>query len=261
MVASGPAGRDHPGDRPSGRRVALVCDAGFYVGPPLARALAARGHDLVLGDPEPGLANELGALGVDVEVVEGVRNLADPETSARLAGAALARFGRIDAAAAFSGRVITGRFLDSTLEDLHAAVRGCLEAPYHFLKAVLPPMVERGDGQVLVITSAAGARPTPGAPLYSAARAGATMLTRNVAGEVARKGVQVNAVGTNFMDFPEFLRASGATDPAVRAKIEAQVPLGRLGTVEEFAAFCMPFLDGTSRFTTGQFVAYAGGWA
>ena len=244
----------------SDRRVALVCDASFYVGPPLARSLAARGHDLVLGDPAEGLAGELRGLGVDVETVDGVRNLSDPESARRLVDAGLARFGRIDSAAAFSGRVITGRFLQSTLDDLHAAVRGCIEAPFHFLQAVLPSMVERGEGQVLVITSAAGARPTPGAPLYSAARAGATMLTRNVAGEVARHGVQVNAVGTNFMDFPEFLRASGADDPAVRSKIEAQVPLGRLGTVEEFASFCMPFLDGTSRFTTGQFVAYAGGW-
>jgi 3-oxoacyl-[acyl-carrier protein] reductase len=73
--------------------------------------------------------------------------------------------------------------------------------------------------------------------------------------------VQVNAVGTNFMDFPGFIRANRAEDPEVRAKLEAMVPLGRLGTMEEFAAFCMPFLDGTSRFTTGQFVAYAGGWA
>jgi NAD(P)-dependent dehydrogenase (short-subunit alcohol dehydrogenase family) len=244
----------------SDRRVALVGDASFYVGPPLARFLAARGHDLVLGDPEPGLADELRDSGVDVETVDGVRNLSDPESARRLVTAGLARFGRIDAAAAFSGRVITGRFLSSTLDDLHAAVRGCLEAPFHFLQAVLPSMIERSDGQVLVITSAAGARPTPGAPLYSAARAAATMLARNVAGEVARHGVQVNAVGTNFMDFPEFLRASGADDPAVRAQIEAQVPLRRLGTVEEFASFCMPFLDGTSRFTTGQFVAYAGGW-
>jgi NAD(P)-dependent dehydrogenase (short-subunit alcohol dehydrogenase family) len=245
----------------SDRRVALVGDASFYVGPPLARLLAARGHDLVLGDPEAGLADELRGLGVEVEAVEGVRNLTDPESSRRLVAAGLERFGRIDAAAAFSGRVITGRFLQSSLDDLHAAVRGCLEAPFHFLQAVLPSMIERGEGQVLVITSAAGARPTPGAPLYSAARAGATMLARNVAGEVARHGVQVNSVGTNFMDFPEFLRASGADDPAVRAQIEAQVPLRRLGTVEEFASFCMPFLDGTSRFTTGQFVAYAGGWA
>jgi len=39
------------------------------------------------------------------------------------------------------------------------------------------------------------------------------------------------------------------------------VPLGRLGTMEEPAAFCMAFVDGTSRFTTGQLVADAGGWA
>ena len=57
------------------------------------------------------------------------------------------------------------------------------------------------------------------------------------------------------------LRANGVTDAESRAKVEAQVPMGRLGTLQEFAAFCMPFVDGTSRFTTGQFVAYAGGWA
>jgi len=77
---------------------------------------------------------------------------------------------------------------------------------------------------------------------------------------VARNGVQVNALGTNFMDFPEFLRATGATDPEIRAQIEAAVPMRRLGTVEECAAMCAVFVDGTSRFTTGQFVGYAGGW-
>ncbi|MDZ7678625.1 MAG: SDR family NAD(P)-dependent oxidoreductase [Acidimicrobiales bacterium] len=95
-----------------------------------------------------------------------------------------------------------------------------------------PVMVGQGDGQVLVFTSATGARPTPGAPLYSSARAGANMLVRNVAAEVADRNVQVNAVGTNFIDFPAFLRASRAEDP-----------------------------DGRSRFATGQFVAFAGGWA
>ncbi len=245
---------------PPARRVALVADAGFYVGPPIALLLASRGHDLVVGNPAPGLVDELAALGASVEVVEGVRNLADPHSATALVEAALGRFGRIDAAVAFSGRVITGSFLESTLDDLRAAVTGCLDAPYHFLRAVVPVMVGQADGQVLVLTSAAGARPTPNAPLYSAARAGATMLVKNVAAEVARHGVQVNAIGTNFMDFPEFRRAAGADDPAVRAAIEAAVPLRRLGTVEECAAFCMPFIDGSSRFTTGQFVAYAGGW-
>jgi 3-oxoacyl-[acyl-carrier protein] reductase len=243
-----------------GKRVALVADAGFYVGPAAARLLAARGHDLVLGDPTDELVAELRAGGTTVEVVEGARNLAKPESAPALVKAALDTFGRLDSAVSFSGQIVTGRFVHSTLDDLRTVMTGCIEAPYHFLKAVIDPMIEQGEGQVLVITSASAARPTPGAPLYSSARAAATMLARNVADEVARHGVQVNAVGTNFMDFPEFLRATGATDPEVRKKIEAQVPMGRLGTMEEFASFCMPFIDGTSRFTTGQFVAYAGGW-
>lgn len=246
---------------PDTRRIAIVGDAGHYVGPELARHLAARGHDLVLGDPSAELVAELEAAGATVEAVPKVRNLARPESAPALVAAALARFGRVDSAVAFAGQIVTGRFTRSTLDDLRTVVTGCLEGPYHFLKAVVDPMIEQGAGQVLLITSAAGARPTPGAPLYSAVRAGATMLARNVAAEVARNGVQVNAVGTNFMDFPEFLAASGATDPAVRARLEEQVPLGRLGTMEEFASFCMPFIDGSSGFTTGQFVAYAGGWA
>ena len=55
------------------RRVALISETSFYVGPALARVLARRGHNLVLGDPEPGLVDQLAAEGAQVEVVEGVR--------------------------------------------------------------------------------------------------------------------------------------------------------------------------------------------
>jgi 3-oxoacyl-[acyl-carrier protein] reductase len=245
----------------SPRRVAIVSDAASYVGPNLARVLAAREHDLVVGDPADGLVAELEGLGASVVAVEGVRDLAKPESSDALLQAALERFGRVDAAVAFTGRIVVGRFLKSSLDDLHATLRGCVDAPYNFLRAVVPQMVDQeGGGQVLVFTSAAGARPTPGAPLYSSARAGANMLVRNVADEVAGKGVQVNAIGTNFMDFPGFLQANRAEDAEGRARVEAQVPMGRLGTLDELAHFSAVFVDGQSRFTTGQFVAFAGGW-
>jgi 3-oxoacyl-[acyl-carrier protein] reductase len=242
------------------RRVAVISDASAYVGPDLARLLAERGHDLVVGDPEDGLVAELEAAGAEVEAVTEVRNLAKPASSERLVQAALDRFGRIDSVTAFTGRIVVGRFLKSSVDDLHAVLKGCVEGPYHFLRTVVPVMVEQGEGQVLVFTSAAGARPTPGAPLYSSARAAANMMIRNVADEVVRKGVQVNAIGTNFMDFPEFLKANRAEDPEGRARVEAQVPMGRLGTLDELAHFSMAFVDGTSRFVTGQFVPFAGGW-
>lgn len=243
------------------RRVAVVSDASSYVGPDLCRVLAGRGHDLVIGDPAPGVVEELEAGGAAVEAVEGVRELADAGAADRLVQAALDRFGRIDSATAFTGRIVVGRFLKSSLDDLRAAMTGCVESPYLFLRAVVPVLVEQGEGQVLVFTSAAGARPTPGAPLYSSARAGANMLVRNVAAEVAGSGVQVNAIGTNFIDFPGFLKASRAEDEEGRARVESMVPMGRLGSLEEVANFAAAFVDGSSRFTTGQFVAFAGGWA
>jgi 3-oxoacyl-[acyl-carrier protein] reductase len=239
----------------------MVSDGSGYVGPDLCRLLAEQGHDLVVGDPRPELVGELRDLGATVEVVEDVRDLAVEGTAERLLRGALDRFGRVDAAAAFTGRIVVGRFLHSDVEDLRDALLGCIEAPYRFLRAIVPQMVEQGGGQVLIFTSAAGARPTPGAPLYSSARAGANMLVRNVAGEVARHDVQVNALGTNFIDFPGFLQANRADDPEGRARVEASVPMRRLGTLAEVAHMALPFLDGRSRFTTGQFVAFAGGWA
>jgi NAD(P)-dependent dehydrogenase (short-subunit alcohol dehydrogenase family) len=243
------------------RRVAVINDGRFYAGPPLARFLAERDHDIVIGDAPDDLIHELNSLGSTAISVQGVNSRGNTQGFQQLVTASLDNFGRIDSASMFSGQIVTGSILKSTREDLDAVYEGCLVLPYEFLKAVLPVMKEQQSGQVLIITSASGARPTPGAPLYSSLRAAASMLARNAAGEMAKHSVLVNAVGTNFMDFPEFLRASGATDPEIRKKVESQVPLNRLGTLDEFASFCMPYLDGTSRFATGQFVSFSGGWS
>ncbi|MEM7276316.1 MAG: SDR family oxidoreductase [Actinomycetota bacterium] len=243
------------------RRVAIVANARDYVGPDLARELAERGCDLVLGDPPPELPSELADLGADSWTVDGVRDLSDPTAAVRLLDMAMDAYGRVDAAVFFTGTIVTGAFMDSDPEHLDTVMAGNLMAPYRALRVFLPPMVEAGAGQVLAITSASGLRVTPGAPLYSATRAGANMLVRNVAAEVAPSGVQVNAVGTNFMDFPGFIAATGAADPAVRERIESRVPLRRLGGMAEFARFCAVFLDGSSGFQTGQVVGYDGGWS
>lgn len=242
------------------RPIAIVANGSFYVGPALARQLAVRGYDLVIGSPKPQLVAELEQLGAAVEAVDGIFTLEEEAASERLVDAAMSRFGRLDSACAFSGLIVTGRFMKSTEADLEKVVAGCLTTPYRFLQAVLAPMIEAKSGQILILTSAAGTRPTPGAPLYSAVRAGASMLVRNVADEMAHLGIQVNALGTNFMDFPEFLRANRITDAESRAKVEAQTPMKRLGTMEECAAMCAAFLDGSSRFQTGQFLSYTGGW-
>lgn len=243
------------------RPVAIVSNASFYVGPDVARMLAKRGFNLVLGDPLPELANELSELGADSWAVDGVADLADPTSALRLVDMAKDAYGRIDSVVFFSGQIVTGRFFESDAEDFAKAVSGCFESVYHALRIFMPPMLEAGAGQVLAITSAAGIKPVPSAPLYSAARAAANMLVQNVAAEAAASGVQLNAVGTNFMDFDAFRAATGADDPEIMSRIVKNVPLGRLGQLEEFANFCGAFIDGTSRFQTGQVVGFDGGWS
>jgi 3-oxoacyl-[acyl-carrier protein] reductase len=223
--------------------------------------LAECGHDLVIGNPVEGLLEELESMGARAVGVEVSRDASKPEVAPALAAAAMSNFGRVDSASIASGLIVTGSLVKSTRADLDKVYTGCVVAPYEFLKAMLPIMVEQKSGQILLITSASGSRPTPGAPLYSSMRAGATMLAKNAASEMAQHNVQVNAVGTNYMDFPGFRQASGADDPEIRKKIEAQVPLGRLGTLDEFAHFCLPYLDGRSTFATGQYVSFSGGWS
>ncbi len=244
-----------------------------YVGPALARSLAARGYDLVLhgsaGDDtmvgvEVAFADQvpaLEALGASVHTVTDV-DLATAEGNRSLVAAALERFDRIDSACLVTGLIVVGKFLDMTIDQWERVKRMNLDMVFHGLQAVLPPMVEGRQGQIVVFTSATGARPDPITSIYGATRAGANGLVRAVGLEYARDGVQVNAVGTNYMDFPGFLTASRAdADPERRAAIEAQVPMRKLGTMDELAAFTSVLLDGSSRFQTGQFFSFSGGWS
>ncbi len=242
------------------RPVALLTNTGDYVGPALSRLLAGSGHRLVLHGPRTELVDELTAAGHEVEVVAKA-DLTTAEGNQSLIDAALDRWGRLDAACFLTGFIVTGRFLEAKVDDWDFVKRANLDMVFHALQAALPPMVEAGRGQIVVYTSATGARPEPRVSLYSSTRAGANALIRAVGLEYAATGVTVNAIGTNYMDFPGFLKATGADDPERRKKIEAQVPMHRLGTMEELAEFTAVLLDGRSRFQTGQFFSFSGGWS
>ena len=242
-----------------------------YVGPALARTMAARGFDLVLqGMPdsasmvgvEESFADQtpaLEALGASVETVTDA-DLRTPAGNQRCVDVALERFGRLDSACFVTGMIVVGKFLDMTLEQWNTVKTANLDMVFHGLQAVLPTMVNAGAGQVVVFTSSTGGRPEPITSIYGGTRAGANGIVRAVGLEHARDGVQVNAVGTNFMDFPGFIKAAGADDPERRALIEAQTPMNRLGTMDELAHITAPLLDGNNRFQTGQFFDFSGGW-
>ncbi|MGB0114087.1 MAG: SDR family oxidoreductase [Ilumatobacteraceae bacterium] len=252
------------------RPVALITFATGYVGPALARTMADCGFDLVLqGYPgaesrfvEESFTDQVPDLerrGAAVEIVTDV-DLATAEGNRTIVAAALERFGRLDSACLTTGRIVGGKFLDMTTEQWELVKRANLDMVFHGLQAVLPPMRDAGAGQVVVITSATGGRPDPMTSIYGGTRAGANGIVRAVGLEHGRDGIQVNAVGTNFMDFPGFTAASGADTPEGRARIEAQNPMKRLGTLDELAHVITPLLDGKNRFQTGQFFDFSGGW-
>jgi NAD(P)-dependent dehydrogenase (short-subunit alcohol dehydrogenase family) len=245
------------------RRVAVLTQTGDYVGPQLARRLAGS-HHLVLHDPEDELVDELLSGGTQVEVVPGGdADLRSAAGNGRLVERALARFGRIDAAAVVTGTgIITGPFLDITPKQWERTKAGNLDMAFYALQALIPPMVAQGSGDIVLFTSATGVRPEPRVSTYSATRAGANALVRAVGQEYARDGLCINAIGTNFMDFPGFLAASGAgADPERRSRVEAQTPARRLGTMDELAEFTAVLLEGRTRFQTGQFFSFSGGWS
>src|ERR1039458_8432074 len=135
-------------------------------------------------------------------------DLRTAEGNSLLVERAIDRFGRIDASTLVTGiGIITGRFLEIAVKQWERTKTGNLDVVLHGLQAFVPPMISQGSGDIVVFTSATGARPEPRVSTYSATRAGANALVRAVGLEHARDGPCINAIGSNFMDFPGFLRA------------------------------------------------------
>ncbi len=244
------------------RRVVILADAQTHMMPALAREMARRDHDLVLGDAMDGLADELAALGAKVEVVPDTVDQTKADTIKKLVDRAKKAFGGFDAACIRTGVHGDGTILDSTPEDCQIQYEGNFLSVFYALQALLPPLVAQKSGQVVINTSASGLRPAAFASVYSALRAGANALVRCAGQTVAPHGVTVNATGTYAMDYPSFLHDVGAdTDPAKRTEVEQGVPMRRLCRPEEAAHFVATLIDGKGTFQTSQFFSIDGGWA
>ncbi|MBU6268511.1 MAG: SDR family oxidoreductase [Sphingomonadales bacterium] len=256
-------------------RVVLLHNAGHFANPCLARRLAAGGQALVLHAPRAGMVEELRALGAAVSVIDDGELAPGWDGTAEgwnaLVALATAPFGRLDAATLLPpmghyGRSIRGRLLEAPAEHV-AAMGGYLDVTAHALRAVIPALRQRG-GQVLVLTSDAGARPEAGWSLYGAARAGQNFLIRAAALEHAGEGVQINALGSKnaiSQGFP-YAPPGAASDTAVTpgdwaAPLLAETPLPWLGTMDGLAAFAISLVDGSNRFQTAQYFSYSGGWS
>ncbi|MAR91777.1 MAG: short-chain dehydrogenase [Pseudomonadales bacterium] len=128
-------------------------------------------------------------------------------------------------------------------------------------KAVLPGMIQRQAGKILVIGSAAALRGMKRTATYSAARGAQLAYVQALGVEVARHNIQVNAIAQNFVDNPTYFPASVQQDERFRARLHREVPLGRLVTPEEDAGLVAYLCSKLADCHVGQVFPLSGGWA
>jgi NAD(P)-dependent dehydrogenase (short-subunit alcohol dehydrogenase family) len=251
----------------TGIRTAVITDAQLNIGPYLAREFARLNYNLVIADVLEGLPEELRKLGAaDVVVVpgleqEGPNNESKPGSLQKVVDVAMDKFGGFDSAFIRTAlHAPAGDILNTDAEGMLEHYQQNFLAAMYGLQALLPPLMEAGAGQVVVQTSATGEKPQPTMMAYSAMRAATGMMCRCAAMTAAPKGVCVNVVGTNFMNYPGFREAAHAEDEAVFAKILKTIPMGRLGETAEAAHLTLSLLDGHNMYTTGNFFPVAGGF-
>jgi 2-keto-3-deoxy-L-fuconate dehydrogenase len=127
-------------------------------------------------------------------------------------------------------------------------------------RAVLPQMLSRQRGKIIVMGSAAALRGMRRASTYSAARGAQLAYVQALGIEVAAQNVQVNAIAQNFVDNPTYFPPQVQALEKFQRRLAAEVPVGRLGTADEDAMLAVFLACDEVRFMVGQAIPFAGGW-
>jgi NAD(P)-dependent dehydrogenase (short-subunit alcohol dehydrogenase family) len=252
----------------TGVRTVVITDAQLNIGPFLALEFAKRNYNIVMADVKKGLDEECRKLGATKVIVvpgleqEGPNNESKPGSLQKVVDVAMDKFGGFDSAFIRTAvHAPAGDILAMDAKGMFVHYEQNFLAAMYGLQAVLPPLMEAGSGQVVVQTSATGGKPQPTMMAYSAMRAATGMMCRCAAMTAAPKGVCVNVVGTNFMNYPGFKHAAGVEDnPKAFQKILDEIPMKRLGETAEAAHFTTALLDGRNMYMTGNFFPVAGGF-
>jgi len=215
-------------------KVALVTAATRGIGLGIAEALAREGARVaVVARTEADVARvakSIGGAGIAADVL-------DDADCARAVRETEQTLGPIDILVNNFGARAGSSWDDTGAIELESAFRGNVVVTARMTKLVLPGMIERGWGRIVVITSVWG-REAGGAPAYNAAKAGEISLVKSLAREVASKGVTVNGVapGSVLWEGGGWHRRLQADPQGIAELVKHEMPMGRFGTVDEVAS-------------------------
>lgn len=177
------------------------------------------------------------------------------------------RFGRVDICVTNAGGPPSKQFLDISIDEWRSAVDLTLMSAVYFAREVLPRMQKRRWGRLLAITSVSVKQPINNLLLSNSIRAAVTGLMRTLANEFAADGITVNTIcpGYTLTERLDELAGIQAKNAGVKRKeildrLSAQVPVGRVGRPEEFAAMVAFLASERASYVNGCSIPVDGGW-
>jgi 2-keto-3-deoxy-L-fuconate dehydrogenase len=244
-------------------KVALITNASHFMGPAITEEFAREGATLALHDRDEadlravvGLAERLGR-----EVLPLTGDLTRSAEADRVVRAVADRFGRLDILVNNNANPPAGSPVDQITDQTWREMTSrLLDEPFFCLRAALRVMRPARRGKIINMSSAAAFPGLPNYAAYTAARAGVNGLTKAVGREVAREGIQVNAIAQNYVENPTYFPPSLTADPEKLARMVRNIPAGRLARSEESARLAVYLASDDADFFVGQVIPFAGGW-
>ena len=228
-------------------RVALVTGGASGIGAAAVRRLAEGGARVAVFDRSQ--ADGFPTLFGDISSSEHV------ETAVREVEAELGRIDILVNSAGVPGESL--RTVDVTDEEWNRVLAINASGSFYACRAVLPGMIERGYGRIVLVASIAGKEGNPMAAAYSASKAAVIALAKAVGKDVAGTGVLVNAIAPAVIETPIL---EGLSQHHVDYMVE-RIPLGRMGTPDEVAALIAFLASEELSFSTGATYDISGGRA
>ncbi len=241
-------------------KVAVITGASRGIGKAVALKLASDGTDIAViysgnKDAADETCEKIRAYGVRAEVYQ--CNVADFSQTREVCERIAADFGRVDILVNNAGITKDTLLLRMAESDFDSVIGVNLKGAFNFTRHLAKYLMKSPAGRIINISSVSGLMGNAGQANYSASKAGLIGLTKTTAKELAPRGVTCNAIAPGFIETD----MTAVLTPEVREKINAVIPLRRMGSPGDIACLAAFLASDAAEYITGEVIRVDGGMA